>query len=108
MCHSCGLMRFPSDLSYERLHCKPLHNYHTRFIVILKTKTRTQGGSLVATLPTEVARRLAVKLGQELYWREAGPGTYLVTALDPVQIDALEAMEEAIDHYREVFDALAK
>lgn len=76
--------------------------------MILKTKTRTQGGSLVATLPSEVARRLAVQPGQDLYWREAGPGTYLVTALDPEQAEALKAMEEAIDQYREVFDALAK
>lgn len=63
---------------------------------------------MVATLPPEVARRLAVQAGQELYWREAEPGTYLVTALDPAHADALEAMEEAIDQYREVFAALAK
>lgn len=76
--------------------------------MILKTKTRAQGGSVVATLPSEVARRLAVQAGQDLYWREAGPGSYLVTALDPAQADALKAMEEAVDQYREVFDALSK
>ena len=41
--------------------------------MVLKTKTRAQGGSVVATLPAEVARRLAVWPGQELYWRVAGP-----------------------------------
>lgn len=76
--------------------------------MILKTKTRAQGGSVVATLPAEVARRLAVQAGQDLYWREAGPGSYLVTALDPAQADALKAMEEAVEQYREVFDALSK
>ncbi len=76
--------------------------------MILKTKTRAQGGSVVATLPAEVTRRLAVQPGQELYWREAGPGTYLVTALDPGQADALKVMEQAVEQYREVFDALAK
>ena len=76
--------------------------------MILRTKTRAQGGSVVATLPSEVARRLAVQAGQELYWREAGPGTYLVTALEPDQAKALTVMEEAIDQYREVFAALAK
>jgi len=76
--------------------------------MILKTKTRAQGGSVVATLPSEVARRLAVQAGQDLYWREAGPGSYLVTALDPAQADALKAMEEAVEQYREVFDALSK
>ena len=62
----------------------------------------------MATLPSEVARRLAVQAGQDLYWREAGPGSYLVTALDPAQADALKAMEEAVEQYREVFDALSK
>jgi hypothetical protein len=76
--------------------------------MILKTKTRAQGGSVVATLPAEVTRRLAIQPGQELYWREAGPGTYLVTALDPEQANALKVMEEAVEQYREVFDALAK
>lgn len=76
--------------------------------MILRTKTRSQGGSLVATLPSEVARGLAVQPGQHLYWREAGPGTYLVTALDLEQAEALMAMEEGIDQYRAVFDALAK
>ena len=63
---------------------------------------------MVATLPAEVTRRLAVQPGQMLYWREAGPGTYIVSALDPAQAEALEAMEEAIEQYREVFAALAK
>lgn len=76
--------------------------------MVLRTKTRAQGGSVVATLPAEVARRLAVQPGQELYWREAGPGTYLVTALDPTQAEALKVMEDAVEQYREVFDALAK
>ena len=76
--------------------------------MILKTKTRTQDSSLVVTLPSEVVHRLAVHSGQDLYWRETGPGAYLVTTLDPEQAEALKAMEETIDQYREVFDALAK
>ena len=76
--------------------------------MILKTKTRTEGDSLVATLPIEVVRRLAVQPGQDLYWHEAGPRMYFVTALDPEQVEALKGMEEAIDQYREVFDALAE
>ena len=40
----------------------------------LKTKTRAQGGSVIATLPAEVTRRLAITPGQDLYWREAGLG----------------------------------
>lgn len=75
---------------------------------MLKTKTRAQGGSVVATLPAEVTRRLAIQPGQMLYWRESGPGTYTVSALDPAQAAGLEAMEEVIEQYREVFAALAK
>jgi antitoxin component of MazEF toxin-antitoxin module len=76
--------------------------------MVLKSKTRAQGGSVVATLPAEVARRLALQPGQELYWRENGAGSYVVSALDPTQVTALEALEEAIEQYREVFAALAK
>ncbi len=74
----------------------------------LKSKTRGQGGSVVTTLPAEVTRRLAVRPGQELFWREAAPGTYIVSAVDPAQETALRAMEDAIEQYREVFAALAK
>lgn len=76
--------------------------------MVLKSKTRAQGGSVVATLPAEVARRLALQPGQELYWRENGRGSYVVSALDPTQVTALEALEDAIEQYREVFAALAK
>ena len=43
-----------------------------------------------------------------LYWRESAPGTYLVSAIDPSQLSALEAMEESIGVYREIFAALAR
>lgn len=74
----------------------------------LTSKTRAQGGSVVATLPAEVARKLAITPGQMLHWREAGPGSYVVSAIDPPQLAALEAMEESIGVYREIFAALAK
>lgn len=74
----------------------------------LTSKTRAQGGSVVATLPAEVTRRLAVAAGQLLYWREVSPGTYTVSAIDPSQLAALEAMEESIGVYREIFAALAR
>lgn len=76
--------------------------------MVLRSKTRAQGGSVVATLPAEVARRLAVQPGQLLYWQESGPGRYTVSALDPEQTAALDAMEEVVEQYREVFAALAK
>lgn len=75
---------------------------------MLTSRTRAQGGSLVATLPAEVTRRLGIAPGQLLYWRESSPGAWIVSAVDPAQAAALEAMEESIGVYREIFAALAK
>jgi antitoxin component of MazEF toxin-antitoxin module len=77
-------------------------------MMTLTSKTRAQGGSVVATLPAEVARHLSVTPGQVLHWREAAPGSYLVSAIDPGQLAALEAMEGSIGVYREIFAALSK
>ena len=76
--------------------------------MVLKSKTRMQGGSVVTSLPSEVARRMAVGAGQELYWRETAPGVYTVTSLDPEQAKALEAHERILEKYKDVFAALAK
>ena len=76
--------------------------------MVLRTKTRAQGGSVVATLPAEVTRRLGIQPGQELYWQESAPGTWTVTAVDPAQLEALSIMEQVVAEYREVFAALAK
>jgi hypothetical protein len=76
--------------------------------MVLKSKTRMQGGSVITSLPAEVARRLAVGAGQELYWQETSPGVYTVTAIDADQARALEAHERVIEKYKDVFAALAK
>ncbi len=76
--------------------------------MVLRSKTRQQGGSMVATVPAEVARRLALQPGQELYWRETRPGEWVVSALDPAQEAALEAHERVLERYREVFARLAR
>lgn len=76
--------------------------------MVLKAETRRDGEVVVTTLPAEVARRLAGKPGQELYWREARLGAYTVPALDPTQAEALRVMEEVIERYRPVLAALAE
>ena len=76
--------------------------------MVFRSRTRQQGGSTIPTLPAEVARRLALAPGQELYWREIRPGEWAVTALDPTQADALEAHERVVDRYRHVFTRLAE
>src|SRR5262249_22222610 len=43
---------------------------------VLVSKTRVQGASVVTTLPSEVVRRLAIPVGQELAWIEDGLGGF--------------------------------
>jgi putative addiction module antidote len=76
--------------------------------MLLTSKTRGQGGSVTTTIPAEVARKLGVQPGDELFWVEDGAGGYHVTPLDPATQEMLEAHEEIIREYRDVFAALAR
>ena len=74
----------------------------------LKSKTRAQGGSLATTIPAEVSRRLGLSEGDELYWVSDGAGGYRVAASRPDIRKALEAHDEILEEYRDVFQALAE
>lgn len=74
----------------------------------LTSKTRSQGASVVTTLPAEVARRLAISPGQELQWIEDGMGGFRVVPHTPEMAAALEAHEQIMTEYDAVFRALAK
>ena len=76
--------------------------------MVLTSKTRVQGGSLVTSLPNEVTRRLGAAPGDALYWIEAEAGRFIVTTIDPQTLDALNHHEEIVSKYREVFQALAE
>jgi bifunctional DNA-binding transcriptional regulator/antitoxin component of YhaV-PrlF toxin-antitoxin module len=76
--------------------------------MLLTSKTRGQGGSVTTTVPAEVIRKLGLRPGDELYWVDDGAGGYHVTPLDPETQAMLEAHEEVIREYRDVFAALAK
>ena len=76
--------------------------------MIISTKTRAQGGSLVTAVPTEVARRLGASPGDSLYWIEDEAGRFIVTTVDPATLEALRHHEEIVSEYREVFQALAE
>jgi bifunctional DNA-binding transcriptional regulator/antitoxin component of YhaV-PrlF toxin-antitoxin module len=76
--------------------------------MLLTSKTRGQGGSVTTTVPAEVIRKLGLRPGDELYWVDNGAGGYHVTPLDPETQAMLEAHEEVIREYRDVFAALAK
>jgi antitoxin component of MazEF toxin-antitoxin module len=76
--------------------------------MLLSTKARAQGGSLATSIPAEVARRLGLSSGTELFWIEDGQGGYRVYPGGEKTRKILEAHEEAIADYRDVFRALAK
>jgi antitoxin component of MazEF toxin-antitoxin module len=76
--------------------------------MLLSTKARVQGGSLTTSIPAEVARRLGVSAGTDLFWVEDGQGGYRVYPGGDKTRRLLEAHEEAISDYRDVFRELAK
>ena len=76
--------------------------------MVLTTKTRIQGGSIITSIPNEVARRLGATPGDPLYWIEDGAGRFVVTTVDPETLEALNHHDEVVTQYREVFQALAE
>lgn len=72
------------------------------------SKTRSQGASIVTTLPAEVKRRLAIRPGQLLQWIEDGMGGFRVVPHTPASAAAIEAHEQIMAEYDAVFRALAK
>jgi antitoxin component of MazEF toxin-antitoxin module len=77
-------------------------------VAVLISKTRSQGASVVTTLPAEVVRRLAIPPGQELEWIEDGMGGFRVMPHTSEAAEALEAHEQIMAEYDAVFRALAK
>lgn len=76
--------------------------------MVLTSSTRVQGGSMVTSIPSEVARRLGAAPGDPLYWIEDGAGRFVVTTMDPGTVEALKHHEEVVAQYREVFQTLAE
>lgn len=76
--------------------------------MVMTSKTRMQGGSIVTSIPNEVARRLGASPGDSLFWTEDSAGRFMVTTIDPETMKTLEIHEEIAAQYREVFKALAE
>lgn len=76
--------------------------------MLLNTKARAQGGSLTTSIPVEVARRLGLVAGTDLFWVEDGQGGYRVYPGGDKTRRVLEAHEEAISDFRDVFQELAR
>ena len=76
--------------------------------MVVTSKTRMQGGSMVTSIPNEVARRLGIGSGDSIHWIDQGSGSFVVTTVDPETLEALKIHEEVVAKYREVFKALAE
>jgi bifunctional DNA-binding transcriptional regulator/antitoxin component of YhaV-PrlF toxin-antitoxin module len=74
----------------------------------ITSKTRSQGASVVTTLPAEVARRLGIEPGQELDWIEDGMGGFRVVPHSEDTAEALEAHARVMVEYDSVFRALSQ
>lgn len=74
----------------------------------ITSKTRSQGASVVTTLPAEVARRLGIEAGQELDWIEDGMGGFRVVPHSEDTAEALEAHARVMAEYDSVFRALSQ
>jgi hypothetical protein len=74
----------------------------------LFSTTRSQGASIVTTLPAEVVRRLGIPAGQRLDWIEDGLGGFRVIPHSEELGEASEAHEAIMAEYDGVFRELAK
>lgn len=72
------------------------------------SRARVHGDSVSTTIPAEVARRMGIKPGDELFWIEDEMSGYHVAASTSERVDALGVHAEIMDEYRDVFAALAK
>lgn len=75
--------------------------------MVRKVTLRKMGGSIGATLPSDVADRLHVKAGDELFVIETDQGV-LLTPYDPEFQNAMIAYERTAARYRNALRELAK
>ena len=74
----------------------------------ITSRTRQQGGSVTTTIPTEVARKMGLQAGEELFWVEDGSGGYHIVPMRPDIREILEAHKDVLSEYRQVFKSLAE
>lgn len=72
-----------------------------------KVKVRKMGGSVGITLPKEVADRLRVAEGEEVYLVDTPDGV-LVTAKDPKFAKVMDAYERGARKYKNALRELAE
>jgi putative addiction module antidote len=80
---------------------------HFEGIMVRKVTLRRMGGSVGATLPKDMADRLHVQAGDEVFVVETEQGV-LLTPYDPDFQKAMKAYERTASKYRNALRELAK
>ena len=75
--------------------------------MVKKITLRQVGGSIGATLPKDMAERLHVRAGDEVFIVETAQGI-LITPYDPAFEEAMAAYERVASKYRNALRELAK
>lgn len=75
--------------------------------MVRKVTLRKMGGSVGATLPKDLADRLHVQAGDELFAVETDRGI-LLTPYDPAFESAMKAYERTASRYRNALSELAR
>jgi putative addiction module antidote len=75
--------------------------------MVRKVTLRQMGGSVGATLPKDIADRLHVEAGDEVYMIETESGV-LLTPYDPAFDKAVAAFQRGAKKYRNALRELAK
>ena len=76
--------------------------------MIVETKVRRVGGSLVCVLPKEAVKGLNVEEGDRLFFNQTPDGSFRVTAGDPEFAKQMEIARKGMRKYRNTLRELAK
>jgi putative addiction module antidote len=86
---------------------KPIVNVERGTVMVRKVTLRQMGGSVGATLPKDIADRLHVAPGDEVFIVETDQGV-LITPYDPMFDKAMAAYRRGAKKYRNALRQLAK
>ena len=76
--------------------------------MMVQTKVRKVGGSLVCVLPKEAVKGLNIEAGDRLFFNQTPDGSFRVTAADPEFSKQMAIARKGMRKYRNALRELAK
>lgn len=76
--------------------------------MIVETKVRKVGGSLVCVPPKEALKALDIQEGDNLFFNQTADGSFRVTSTDPEFSKQMKIARKAMRKYRNTLRELAK